>query len=84
MFHLLSNYHGPRPIDDNFIPYDGDLNKLDGPRDMKWTFAVRQAMLLNGVDLFGLGGMTTAAHTEKDVERTVAAMDKTLDLLQEV
>ena len=40
-------------------------------------------MLLHGVDLMGMGGMTTAAHTEKDIELTVAAMAGTLDLLRE-
>ncbi len=83
MFRLLPNYRGPRPDGDDFIPYNGDLNKLDGPRDVRLTHAVRQGMLLNGVDLFGLGGMTTAAHTEEDVERTVAAAAATLDLLRE-
>ena len=83
MFRLLPNYRGPRPDGDDFIPYNGDLNKLDGPRDARLTHIVRQAMLLNGVDLFGMGGMTTAAHTEEDVERTVAAVAATLDLLRE-
>ena len=81
MFRLLPNYRGPRPDGDDFIPYNGDLNKLDGPRDVRLTHAVRQGMLLNGVDLFGLGGMTTAAHTEEDVERTVAAVAAMLDSL---
>jgi glutamate-1-semialdehyde 2,1-aminomutase len=83
MFRLLPNYRGPRPAGDDFIPYNGDLNKLDGPRDVRLTHALRQGMLLNGVDLFGLGGMTTAAHTEEDVERTVTAVAATLDLLRE-
>ena len=39
-------------------------------------------MLLHGVDFFGMGGMTTAAHTEEDVERTVAAVAGTLELLE--
>ena len=81
MFRLLPNYRGPRPDGDDFIPYNGDLNELDGPRDVRLTHAVRQGMLLNGVDLFGLGGMTTAAHTEEDVERTVTAVAAMLDLL---
>ena len=83
MFRLLPRYRGPRPDDDAFIPCDGDLNKLDGPRDARLTSALRMGMLLNGVDLFGLAGMTTAAHTEEDVERTVAAVAGTLDLLGE-
>jgi glutamate-1-semialdehyde 2,1-aminomutase len=82
MFHLLPGYQGPRPDGDDFIPYNGDLNRLDSPRDATLTYAVRQGMLLHGVDLFGLGGMTTAAHTEDDVERTVTAAKGTLDLLR--
>ncbi len=83
MFRLLPNYRGPRPDGDDFIPYNGDLNKLDGPRDVRLTHAIRQGMLLNGVDLFGMGGMTTAAHTAEDVEQTIAAVAATLDLLRE-
>ena len=40
-------------------------------------------MLLHGVDLPGMGGMTTAAHTEADVEQTVDAVAGTLDLLRQ-
>ncbi len=82
MFRLLPHYRGPRPDGDDFIPYDGDLNKLDGPRDARLTAAIRMDMLLHGVDFFGLGGMTTAAHTEEDVERTVAAVAGMLELLE--
>jgi glutamate-1-semialdehyde 2,1-aminomutase len=82
-FRLLPRYRGPRPGGDDFIPYNGDLNKLDGPRDVRLTQALRVALLLHGVDFFGLGGMTTAAHTEEDVERTVAAVAGALELLGE-
>jgi hypothetical protein len=40
-------------------------------------------MLLHGVDLPGLGGMTTAAHSEEDLDATVAAVAGTLDMLRE-
>ena len=40
-------------------------------------------MLLHGVDLPGLGGMTCMAHTEADIEQTVEAMGRTLELLQQ-
>jgi hypothetical protein len=40
-------------------------------------------MLLHGVDLMGMGGMTTSAHTETDIEQTVAAVASALDLLRE-
>jgi hypothetical protein len=39
-------------------------------------------MVLHGVDLPGLGGITTAAHDGDDVERTVAAVEATIELLE--
>jgi glutamate-1-semialdehyde 2,1-aminomutase len=81
-FRLLTNYHGPRSDQDDFVPYNGDLHKLDAPRPPKLTHAFRQAMLLHGVDVSGLGGMTTAAHTEADVEATVAAVASAVELLR--
>jgi glutamate-1-semialdehyde 2,1-aminomutase len=81
-FKLLPGYQGPRPTGDDFLPYGGDLAKLDGGANPKLVHAFRQGMLLHGVDLMGLGGMTTAAHTETDIEQTVAAVSNTLDLLR--
>jgi glutamate-1-semialdehyde 2,1-aminomutase len=81
-FKFLPGYQGPRPADDQFIPYDGDLQKLAGPKNSKLFHAFRAGMLLNGVDLPGLAGMTTAAHTVADVDRTVSAVDAALALLE--
>jgi glutamate-1-semialdehyde 2,1-aminomutase len=80
-FKLLAGYRGPRPTGDDFIPYGGAAERLDGAVDRRLVHAFRQGMLLHGVDLPGLGGMTTAAHTEADVERTVVAVAGTLDSL---
>jgi glutamate-1-semialdehyde 2,1-aminomutase len=87
MFRLLPYYHGPRPTeatgdDDGLIPYGGDLNKLDGPANPKLRHAFRQAMLLNGVDIPGLGGWLTAAHTPEDIDRTVQAVAGSIEKLQ--
>lgn len=81
-FKLLPDYEGPRPTGDDFIPYSGAVDRLDGPRSRPLVHAFRCGMLLHGVDLPGLSGMTTAAHTEADVEHTVTAVAGTLDLLQ--
>jgi glutamate-1-semialdehyde 2,1-aminomutase len=78
-FKLLPDYQGPRPTGDDFIPYGGGLEKLEGRKDAGLVHAFRRGMLLHGVDLPGLGGMTTAAHTEADVERTVEAAACVLD-----
>jgi glutamate-1-semialdehyde 2,1-aminomutase len=84
-FRLLPGYQGPRPDKaDDFIPYGGALDRLDGPKDRRLVQAFRRGMLLHGVDQPGLSGMTTAAHTSTDVEQTVAAVAGTLDLLERV
>ena len=89
MFRLIPNYHGPRPAEateDNngLIPYDGDLNKLDGPpANPKLRHAFRQAMLLNGIDIPGLGGWLMATHTPEDIDRTVKAVESAIEMLKE-
>jgi glutamate-1-semialdehyde 2,1-aminomutase len=80
-FKLLPRYQGPRPADDSFVPYGGAADKLEGGKDGRLSQTFRCGMLLHGVDLPGLGGMTTMAHTEADVDQTVAAVAGTLDML---
>ncbi len=85
---LLPKYQGPQPHgpqghSDDFVPYGGSLDKLDGPKDARLSQAFRRGMLLYGVDLPGLAGMTTMAHTESDVDQTVVAVAETLELLRQ-
>ena len=86
MFRLLPNYHGPRPqaalrSDDGLIPYEGDLNRLDGPKNPQLTFAFKQAMLLNGVDMPVLGGWLSASLTESEIHFTVKAIETSIEML---
>jgi glutamate-1-semialdehyde 2,1-aminomutase len=77
-FKLLPGYDGSPPHGDGFVPYGGALDRLEAPKPRGLVHAFRRGMLLHGVDLPGLGGMTMAVHTEADVERTVAAVAATL------
>jgi glutamate-1-semialdehyde 2,1-aminomutase len=81
-FRLLPGYSGPRPTDDDFIPYGGAFERLEVPRDVRLVHAFRRGVLLHGVDMATLGGLTTAAHSEEDVERTVAAVAATVESLR--
>ncbi|MCU0704013.1 MAG: aminotransferase class III-fold pyridoxal phosphate-dependent enzyme [Fimbriiglobus sp.] len=63
---------------DGFIPFGNDVNVLDGPKNTKQVMALRQGMLLNGVDWWGFAGMTTCEHSPSDVTTTVTAMQVTL------
>jgi glutamate-1-semialdehyde 2,1-aminomutase len=89
MFKLIPMYDGPRApeaSEDNngLIPYEGDLNRLDGPpANPKLRHAFRQAMLLNGVDVPGFGGWLMATHTEEDINRTVNAVARSIEMLAE-
>jgi glutamate-1-semialdehyde 2,1-aminomutase len=80
-FKLLPGYRGPRPTSDDFIPYDGAVDKLEAPKERRLVHAFRCGMLLHGVDVPGMAGMTTAAHTEADVEKTAAAVAATIDMM---
>jgi glutamate-1-semialdehyde 2,1-aminomutase len=82
-FKLLAGYQGPRPANDDFIPNGGAFDKIGGKKNTRLVHAFRCGMLLHGADLPGLGGMTMAAHTEADVDRTAAAVAGTLDLLRD-
>src|SRR5438105_462058 len=43
---------------------------------------LRKAMLLNGVDLMRSGGFTSIVHQDEEISRTVAAFDRSLEVLQ--
>ncbi|OWK43373.1 aspartate aminotransferase family protein [Fimbriiglobus ruber] len=86
MIRVLPGYRGDRPKPaagdyDGFIPCGGDLNALDGPKTTAQVAAMRQGMLLNGVDWWGLGAMTSCEHTSADVARTVSAMKAAIEMM---
>ncbi len=86
MVRIVPGYTGPRPrVDagesDGLVPFGGDLNALDGPKNMKQVYAMRQAMLLNGVDLWGFAGMTSCEHTDEVIDATVRAVEASVEML---
>ena len=79
---ILPEYDGPRPGNDDFIPYGNDPRKLDRKFPGPLSHAFRCALLLGGVDWMGWAGSTTAAHSDEDVDRTIAAFSSAIDLLR--
>lgn len=84
MVRVVTNYSGERPStdagdNDGLVPYGGDVNTLDGPKNMKQVFALRQAMLLNGVDWWGIAGMTSCEHTDDVIDHTVRAFEASVE-----
>lgn len=86
MIRVIPGYRGPRPsttagVNDGFIPFNGDVNQLDGPKNSQQFHALRQAMLLHGVDWWGFAGMTSCEHTDAVIDHTVAAFEASIELL---
>lgn len=87
MIRVIPGYRGERPstsagLNDGLIPFGGDVNQLDGPKNSQQLYALRQAMCLNGVDWWGFAGMTSCEHTEADVATTVRAMEAAVHRLR--
>jgi glutamate-1-semialdehyde aminotransferase len=70
-FHLLIGHAGE--------PEQAGLQALKaGGMSPELSAELHSGMLLEGVHLFHGSGFLSAAHTERDVERTVAALAETL------
>ena len=82
MLAILPNYDGPYSSDDDFVPCENRLDKLDTKRDPVLSHAFRCALLVNGIDLFGWRAMLSAAHTTDDIEQTVDGFSRAIDLLR--
>lgn len=75
-------YDGPPPEGAHFRPYNNDFAKLDRTFDSQLNHAFRCALLVGGVDWMGWGGMTSAAHTEADINHAVSAFANAIQLLR--
>ncbi|HEX6986089.1 MAG TPA: aminotransferase class III-fold pyridoxal phosphate-dependent enzyme, partial [Planctomycetaceae bacterium] len=80
--HVLPEYDGPPPASDDFVPYDGDFARIDRPIDRRVAHAFRCAALLGGVDCMGMGMITSAAHAEAVIERSLAGFAAAIDRLK--
>lgn len=83
MVTVLPEYDGAAAMSDEFVPYGGAIEKLDRKFDAKLSHAFRCALLTQGVDLFGWRGMLSSEHTPDDIERTVEAFERAIELMRE-
>lgn len=77
-FHLALGETCTNTEDDIRRPMGIDLSGAKAGGKSSLAVTASQGMLLNGVDLFGGGGLTSVAHTDEDVDRTIAAFDATI------
>jgi glutamate-1-semialdehyde 2,1-aminomutase len=77
-FHIFPGDATPEDIYGGRVP----AAKLKGGTSAELVHKIRAGFLLHGVDVIGWpGGLVSAAHSDEDVARTVAAFAATLDLL---
>ena len=57
-----------------------EILKAGGEKNLTRLFQL--SMLVEGVDLFHLGGLVSSAHTEEDVEKTVRAFEDSVQRLR--
>ncbi len=67
----------------DFNPHAYDYRKLKRKVDPLLSGSLRCGMLMHGVDIPARGGLTMAAHSEEDIEKTIDAFDRTLSWMKE-
>ena len=77
-FHVALGVECTNTEDDIRRPEGIDLSGAKAAGKGGLAITLGQGMLLQGVDLFGGGGLTSVAHTDMDIDRTIAAFDATL------
>ena len=74
--------HGEKVRAKDFNPHEWDYRRLKTASQPDLMMNLRCGMLLNGIDFPG-NGMTTAAHSDEDIQQTVAALDQTINWMKE-
>ena len=69
-----------KPSDEPIEALLKEGRKFPPPKDFAKLHAFRTAMLLNGVDLPGRGMFLTCEHSDADLDATVAAVGKAVEM----
>ncbi len=80
-FRILIDHGIPGIQAQEFDPLTYDINRLKSPPRPDLAHNLRCGMLLNGVDLPGTP-ITMAAHSDDDIQKTLAAFETTLDWMK--
>ena len=83
MFHLILGAECPPPVDDFTWNWQSQPSHRVPVMSTNVSRALRRGMINEGVDLMDTGGMVSAAHTEEDAERTIAALRRTIAQMKE-
>ena len=83
-FHIYTNPERDSVDDEQIQEGRYDYRKIKAAARSEMTAMIRVGMLAHGVDIFGWpGGINSAVHTDDDLEKTVEAFRRTVQLLKE-
>jgi glutamate-1-semialdehyde 2,1-aminomutase len=82
MFHIILGAECPAPVDGFQWNWEGRPGARMPQMSLDCFWSLRRAMLNEGIDLMGGGGMLSSAHTEEDVSFTVGAFGRCLAALK--
>ena len=74
--------HGEEIASRDFDPYEWDYRRLKNASKPELSMNLRCGMLLNGVDFPG-AAMISTAHTDEDVQKTIAAFETTIEWMKD-
>jgi glutamate-1-semialdehyde 2,1-aminomutase len=84
MFHIFTNPDRVAISPTRFDPHEQPVESLAGNRQAGVVHKLRLAMMINGVDLSGSpGGLTSATHGDAELEDTVSAVRKSVQMLRQ-
>jgi glutamate-1-semialdehyde 2,1-aminomutase len=83
MLHILLGVEAPMPEDGLAWQWAGDDHTHVPHTGMQTAIVFRRAMINEGVDPMGTRLIVSGAHTDRDVDETVGAFDRTLGAMQE-
>ena len=82
MFHIYLGDCDRDPTEYNPLPPASAINLLSGG-DVKATSALKMNLLFSGVDTWVGEGILYMVHTDEDIDRTLEAFAKSLDVVIE-
>ncbi|MGB2694740.1 MAG: aspartate aminotransferase family protein [Dehalococcoidia bacterium] len=78
MFHIILGAECPPPTDNFGWDWQGAPSDRMPRAPAETAWALRRGMLNEGIDLMDTGGLVSAAHTERDADRTIEAFERTV------
>ncbi len=83
IFHIIVGTECPPPVEEFEWNWEGRPSDRMPHMSGEAIWALRRGLLNEGVDLMGNGGRVSSAHAERDADRTIEALSRTVRQMKE-